>query len=81
MLYRLFEFIEDGSMRADSTFLLLAVVMSVATSSAHEFQVTPPKVEDGQNLVFHWKIDGTPQGVPWVNIFEAGHIDNYSSNG
>ena len=52
------------------------VLLFSSVTWSHEFKVTPHLVSGDQALSFQWKIDGAPAGVPWVNIFTAGSIDD-----
>ena len=52
------------------------IVLFSGVTWSHEFKVTPHLVSGDQALSFQWKIDGAPAGVPWVNIFTAGSIDD-----
>jgi len=52
------------------------VLLFSGVTWSHEFNVTPQMVAGEQTLTFQWKIEGAPEGVPWVNIFTAGSIDD-----
>ena len=60
-------------------FFTVDLVLSIPCfAPAHEFSVRQTSSASETNLVFLWRVEGSPNGVPWINIFDTGHIGEQS---